>query len=112
MLDTVRGDLAGRELEWDSRSCVGVVLTSSGYPDSYRTGFPIHGLDSLDADVAVFHAGTAAPGVGPLLTDGGRVLCVSAMGSTLEEARSAAYDNIARVRFENAFHRRDIAAVA
>ena len=112
MLDTVRGDLAGRELEWDSRSCVGVVLTSSGYPDSYRTGFPIHGLDSLDADAAVFHAGTAAPGVGPLLTDGGRVLCVSALGSTLEEARSAAYDNVARVRFENAFHRRDIAAVA
>ena len=111
MLDTVRGDLAGRELEWDSRSCVGVVLTSSGYPDGYRTGFPIHGLDSLDPDVAVFHAGTAAPGVGPLLTDGGRVLCLSAMGSTLEEARIAAYDNVARVRFENVFHRSDIAAV-
>ena len=62
--------------------------------------------------MAVFHAGTAAAGVGPMLTDGGRVLCVSAMGSTLEEARSAAYDNVARVRFENAFHRRDIAAVA
>ena len=113
MLDTVSGDLAGREIEWDSRSCVGVVMSSRGYPGSYETGFPIRGLDSLDSDTAVFHAGTAAAGPDdPLVTDGGRVLCVSAMGSTLEEAREAAYDNVARVGFENAFNRSDIAAVA
>ena len=113
MLDTVRGDLSRRELEWDSRSCVGVVMTSRGYPGSYRTGFPIHGLEALDPDTVAFHAGTAAAGAGgPPLTDGGRVLCVSAMGATLEEARQAAYDNVGRVRFENAFHRGDIAAVA
>ena len=113
MLDTVNGDLESRELEWDARSCVGVVMTSRGYPGSYETGFPIRGLDSLDSDTAVFHAGTAATGQNdPPLTDGGRVLCVSAMGATLEEAREGAYDNVARVGFENAFHRSDIAAVA
>ena len=113
MLDTVNGDLGDRELEWDARSCVGVVMTSRGYPGSYETGFPVHGLDSVDSDAAVFHAGTAAAGPDdPPLTDGGRVLCVTAMGATLEEAREAAYDNVARVGFENAFNRSDIAAVA
>ena len=113
MLDCVSGDLADRELEWDSRSCVGVVMASRGYPGSYETGFPIGGLDSVVSDAAVFHAGTAATGGdAPLLTDGGRVVCVSAMGETLEKAREAAYDNVARVRFDNAFNRSDIAAVA
>ena len=113
MLDTVKGDLADREIEWDSRSCVGVVMSSSGYPGSYKTGFPIRGLDALDPNTAVFHAGTAASGPDDsLVTDGGRVLCVSAMGDTLEEARAAAYENVARVTFENAFNRSDIAAVA
>ena len=113
MLDTVNGELAGREIEWDSRSCVGVVMSSRGYPGSYETGFRIDGLDSVDAGAVVFHAGTAASGSNdPLVTDGGRVLCVSAKGATLEQAREAAYDNVARVTFENAFNRSDIAAVA
>jgi len=110
MLRSAEGRLAGYDLEWDSRSCVGVVLTSGGYPDSYETGFPISGLDSIDPDIAVFHAGTASGDArSAYLTDGGRVLSVSATGGSLEEARQRAYDNVYRIDFQHSFHRLDIA---
>lgn len=104
-------------IDWAPSSCVGVVVASGGYPGHYETGHLIEGLGDLDADVTAFHAGTveasdttgSAPGV---LTDGGRVLAISASGDTLVEARAQAYANVDRIKFKDSFFRRDIAALA
>ena len=114
MIGAAQGDLADVSLEWDRRACVGVVIASGGYPDSYRTGFPITGLDTVDGDVNVFHAGTKMAGSAEdkrVLTDGGRVLTVVAQGETLEAARNKAYSNAGRISFEGSFYRKDIAAL-
>ena len=88
-----------------------VVLASRGYPGSYETGYPIHGLGSVaDPDVVVFHAGTKPGPGGQTLTSGGRVLGVTALGNTLEEARARAYEAAARITFDGCYLRRDIAA--
>ena len=110
MLEAARGDLSPvGELEWDPRPCVGIVVASGGYPDAYETGFPIEGLATIPPGVLVFHAGTRyLPGQG-LVTAGGRVLTMVALGDTLAEAREAVLKTIGRVRFTGAFHRRDIA---
>jgi phosphoribosylamine---glycine ligase len=110
MLEAARGDLSPvGELEWDPRPCVGIVVASGGYPDAYETGFPIDGLATIPPGVLVFHAGTRyLPGQG-LVTAGGRVLTMVALGDTLAEAREAVLGTIGRVRFNGAFHRRDIA---
>jgi phosphoribosylamine---glycine ligase len=105
----VEGRLDRVNIEWSSQACVGVVMASGGYPGSYKTGFPIHGLDSVDKDVLVFHAGTREGGGGTVLTDGGRVLAVVAVGNDMAEARERAYDNIRRISFEGCYYRRDIA---
>ncbi len=110
MLRTAQGDLKGVSIEWDARACVGVALASGGYPGSYKTGYPISGLDSLDADAIAFHAGTKAT-EGVVVTDGGRVLTISALGQTLDEARRKAYANVQRIRFQGATFRKDIALV-
>jgi phosphoribosylamine--glycine ligase len=83
-------------------------MASGGYPGSYPTGLPISGLEDVDAEVAVFHAGTRRREDGALVTAGGRVLGVTATGATLEGARRKAYDNVARIHFEGAHYRRDI----
>lgn len=107
--------VAGKELdqiniEWSDDTCVGVVMASDGYPGNYKTGFPITGLDYLDKDVLVFHAGTkAGTAPGELLTNGGRVLTVVATGKTLAEARKKVYDNVSRIHFEGCHYRKDIA---
>jgi len=98
-------------IEWHDDACVGVVMASGGYPGSYRTGFPIEGLDKMDKDVMVFHAGTARDNEGRTVTAGGRVLTVTAMGKNLDEARRKVYDNIGRIHFEGAHYRKDIAEV-
>ena len=103
------GRLAGQPLEWSGEPTVGVVLASGGYPGSYETGKPISGLDAVDADVAVFHAGTTVGDDGTVLTSGGRVLTVVAHGPTLADARARAYDNAARIEFEGCISRSDIA---
>ena len=90
-------------------TAVGVVMASKGYPEAYETGFEISGLDAVDDDVLVFHAGTALGGDGQVVTSGGRVLCVVARGADRETAREIAYDNVRRISFENAYFRRDIA---
>ena len=105
----VEGRLDRVNIEWSSQACVGVVMASGGYPGSYKTGFPIHGLDSVDKDVLVFHAGTREGSGGTVLTDGGRVLTVVAVGNDMTEARERAYDNIRRISFEACYYRRDIA---
>ena len=109
MIDTVTGKLEGVSLEWDERPCVGVVLASGGYPGAYRTGREIRGLDDLCEDALVFHAGTRLED-DSVVTDGGRVLTVCALGDDLAEARERAYESADRVSFDEAQFRRDIAA--
>ncbi|MFH1169730.1 MAG: phosphoribosylglycinamide synthetase C domain-containing protein, partial [Chloroflexota bacterium] len=112
MLAVVNNNLETVNIEWSEDACVGVVMASGGYPGSYKTGFPVSGLDDVDSDVMVFHAGTR-PGTAPgqVLTSGGRVLAVVATGSSLAEARQRAYDNVARISFEGCHYRRDIADI-
>lgn len=105
------GCLGEVKIEWLDDACVGVVMASGGYPGSYKTGFPIEGLDGLDKDILVFHAGTRKEG-GRVVTSGGRVLTVVARGKTLEEARARVYANIGRINFEGCFYRKDIARVS
>ena len=108
MLAIIDGTLDKMKIEWSDEACVGVVMASAGYPGSYKTGFPITGLDKLDEDILVFHAGTATrEGV---VTSGGRVLTVVAKGEALDEARARVYANIPRIHFEGCHYRRDIAA--
>lgn len=107
-----RGELdAANALGWgDAAVCV--VLASGGYPRSYETGKAITGLEALEGDehLVVFHAGTrAGPDGDGFETAGGRVLGLTARGATVEEARARAYDAVAKVHFEGAHHRRDIA---
>jgi phosphoribosylamine--glycine ligase len=105
------GSLDRVNIEWSEDACVGVVMASAGYPGSYQTGFPINGLDELDEDILVFHAGTrTGQEPGQIYTDGGRVLTVVARGKTIAEARDRVYLNLPRIRFEGGHYRRDIAA--
>ena len=105
---TAAGDISDLELSWDPRPCVGVVVASGGYPGAYETGMPVDGLGTASEGALVFHAGTARSG-DRVVTSGGRVLSVSALGETVAEARAAAYDGVAAIGFEGAYHRRDIA---
>lgn len=108
MLAVIDARLGGMQIEWSRDPCVGVVLASGGYPGRYRTGLPITGLDRLDSDIMVFHAGTALQG--GIVTSGGRVLTVAASGRSIADARSKIYANIPRVEFEGSHYRKDIAA--
>jgi phosphoribosylamine--glycine ligase len=98
------------QLVWDPRPAVCVVMASQGYPDAYAKGKVITGLAEASSlpDVKVFHAGTAREN-DLVVTDGGRVLGVTALGETLAEARQRAYDAVGRISFPGAFYRRDIA---
>jgi len=107
-LAVAEGDVSRVPLEWDPKSWVGVVMASEGYPLEYDSGFEISGLDSMDQDILVFHAATK-PVKDTVFTSGGRVLTVTASGSTHQDARSRVYTNVERIRFENAYYRRDIA---
>ena len=98
-------------LEWHEEACVGVVMASGGYPDKYETGLPVSGLDELDKDIMVFHAGTKLGTKGEILTSGGRVLTVVALGKNLAEAREKVYNNIGRIRFDGCYYRKDIADI-
>jgi phosphoribosylamine---glycine ligase len=103
-----RGELARGSASWSARASVGVVLASRGYPGTYRTGFPIDGLGTIERDVFVFHAGSAASPSG-YITAGGRVLTVVALGDSLADARERAYRNVDRIRFDGVTVRRDLA---
>jgi len=109
LAQTAAGDISDLALEWDPRPCVGVVMASGGYPNAYETGKTINGLDAVPQDATVFHAGTKASG-GDVLTSGGRVLSVSALGDTVQVARNIAYAGTQAITFENGFNRTDIAA--
>ena len=110
LLATARGDLGDHKITWRPEACVTVVLASGGYPGSYETGVPIEGLDRA-AEVegaTVFHAGTTRRD-GKVVTAGGRVLDVSALGKGLAEARDRAYRAASLISFEGMHHRSDIA---
>lgn len=109
MLAVAEGRLDQVELKWDPRPAMCVVAASGGYPGKYRTGLPITGIADADAmrDVKVFQGGTRAEGK-QILTDGGRVLSVTALGDTLAQARQRAYDAIGKIHFEGMHYRRDI----
>jgi len=99
------------ELDWDQRHALCVVMASGGYPGPYETGKPIRGLpDDADRDdLAVFHAGTKREG-DEIITAGGRVLGVTALGATLADARRLAYETVEHIEFEGACYRRDLGA--
>ena len=109
MLATVEGRLDEIALLWRSQAACGVALTSGGYPGKYQTGFPITGLDNVERDVVVFHAGTRREADGRIVTAGGRVLNVVGIGATMAAARAAAYRQVERIHFEGMHYRRDIA---
>lgn len=96
-------------LEWDPRPAVCVVMASAGYPGSYQKGFPIRGLEEAAQlpDVKVFHAGTAIKD-GQVVTTGGRVLGVTALGDTIAKAKLQAYTAVKAIRWEGAWCRKDI----
>jgi phosphoribosylamine--glycine ligase len=110
---TARGTLADHKVVWRPEACVTVVLASEGYPGSYPSGVPIEGLDNENESdtVHVFHAGTSRR-FGRVVTAGGRVLAVSALGKGLAEARDRAYRAASRISFEGMHHRTDIAEEA
>ncbi|PYK49035.1 MAG: phosphoribosylamine--glycine ligase, partial [Verrucomicrobia bacterium] len=110
---TIDGKIDTCAIEWDMRAAVTVVLASAGYPGKYEAGKSISGLENAAKleDVQIFHAGTRRA-AGELKTAGGRVLAVTALGLTIEDARERVYDAVSRIHFENCQYRRDIALSA
>ena len=107
---TIDGQLDKAKIDWDERIAVTVVMASGGYPEKYETGKAISGLDEVAKlkDIQVFHAGTRNAN-GDIVTSGGRVLAVTALGVTRAEARRRAYEAVAKIRFDSSHYRRDIA---
>ena len=105
---TIDGRLAQTEAKWSPQSAVCVVMASGGYPGGYETGKPIDGLDACES-ATVFHAGTRLEN-GRVVTAGGRVLGITALAGDLATARARTYEAVARIHFEGAQFRSDIAA--
>ncbi|MGD2081618.1 MAG: phosphoribosylamine--glycine ligase [Chromatiales bacterium] len=104
------GRLGEAAVDWDERPALGVVMAAGGYPDAYAKGDPIRGLESEgeeDRDLKVFHAGTAEKD-GEVVTAGGRVLCVTALGRTVADAQARAYERVRRIHWDRVFFRTDI----
>lgn len=106
-----QGNLGACTLEVNNGACVGVVLASGGYPGSYEKGKVIEGLESLDEESIVFHAGSSRKD-GKLLTAGGRVLCVVSHGESIKNAVDKVYQQVEKIHFSDMHYRRDIAAKA
>ena len=107
-LAALEGRLDGEHAQWDERASLGVVMAAGGYPSAYATGKVISGLSGGEEEgVKVFHAGTAEQ-EGQVVTAGGRVLCVTALGATVSEAQARAYARVDAIGWEDAYCRRDI----
>ncbi|MGN0771391.1 MAG: phosphoribosylamine--glycine ligase [Christensenellales bacterium] len=102
----IDGTLDKIDIEWNDKTAVCVILASGGYPEAYRKGLPIT-IGKLDKDVILYHAGTAIKD-GKLVTNGGRVLGVTALGDDMESARQKAYANVGKISFDDMFYRTDI----
>ncbi|MBT5926050.1 MAG: phosphoribosylamine--glycine ligase [Verrucomicrobia bacterium] len=114
LVASVEGKLDQHTLKWSAQSATCVVMASGGYPESYQKGKIISGIQDAESDsrVKVFHAGTSRNSDGQLITSGGRVLGVTALGDTLEDATQRAYEAVSKIHFEGCYFRRDIAAKA
>ncbi len=99
------------DFSWSEKKSACVVLASEGYPGNYEKGRPIQGLEQLDSDLLVFHSGTKRDDAGYFRTSGGRVLGITAMGKSHEEAIQRAYDGVKKVSFQGMQYRRDIGKV-
>lgn len=104
----MNGTLAGLNLKWSTKPSVTVVLASRGYPETSEKGVPIYGLDTLEVDTYLYHAGTKLED-DIIKTNGGRVLAVTRIGETLEEARLAVYKEVEKIKFDGMQYRTDIA---
>ena len=103
----VSGTLDQIEAEWDRRVALGIVLAAANYPDTPRKGDVISGLPGDSEEVQVFHAGTTDVD-GKVVTAGGRVLCVTALGDNVKQAHKHAYDALLGIHFDGMQYRRDI----
>ena len=106
----IDGSLDKLDIKWNNKRAVCVVMASGGYPGSYEKGKVISGISDIDEDVVVFHAGTALKD-GKIVSNGGRVLGVTATGETNDEARAKAYTNVKKISFEGGFYRTDIGVI-
>lgn len=106
----IDGCLDQLDIQWEDNAAVCVVLASGGYPVSYQKGYPIQGLNAFDGrdDMMIFHAGTAFNEKGEIVTNGGRVLGIVALGDNLKDAIDKAYAHVDEVTFKDAFYRHDI----
>ena len=107
MMATINGTIAGISVKTYKKSAVCVVMASGGYPGSYEKGKVIHGLNDLDSELLVFHAGTRKRG-DDIVTSGGRVLGVTAVGNRIETAVRHVYKAVGKITFDGAYYRRDI----
>ena len=108
--DAIDKKLAGQSVDWDNRVAIGVVMAAGGYPESYQKGDVIEGLPPLDSDITnrkVFHAGTQSDD-GKIITSGGRVLCVVALGDSVKQAQADAYKLVGQIKWPNVYFRKDI----
>ena len=110
LAEIASGSLTTSSLEWHEKACLAIVVASGGYPSFYHKGFPIRGLESVShqEDVFVFHAGTGFNDRSQVVTTGGRVLAVSALGDNLRLAHDRAYSIVSKINFDGSFYRRDI----
>jgi phosphoribosylamine--glycine ligase len=107
-LQALAGNLAGASAEWDPRPALGVVLAAEGYPGSYPKGATVSGIEEANNErVKVFHAGTREQ-AGEVVTHGGRVLCVTALGTDIADAQAAAYASVDKIHWSGMTLRRDI----
>ncbi len=108
-LAAIDGKLDTVSAQWDPRAALGVVMAAGGYPDTYRKADVISGLENASApDLKVFHAGTTLNDAGEVITSGGRVLCITALGDTVSAAQKRAYEGLKQVTWEQAYFRTDI----
>ena len=112
LVDLVEAAIDGRlhetRAQWDPRPSLGVVMAARPYPDAPLTGDVIHGLNAVPAGAKVFHAGTALDASGNVVSAGGRVLCVAALGDSVGDAQRRAYAGVDAIHWANEFHRSDI----
>lgn len=108
-LAAIDGKLDTVSAQWDSRAALGVVMAAGGYPDAYRKADVISGLQNADAeDLKVFHAGTSLNENGDVITSGGRVLCVTALGENVTQAQKRAYEGVKAISWDEVYFRTDI----